>query len=624
MVRTLLLSHHVGDGRCPSEAGARSRRTASQRCVAVVVYAGKDPLTGRRHYLREVVPAGPKAASEAEKVMRRLAAQVDERRHPRTNATLDQLLDRYLETLDVGRTTQRMYAKYLEKHVRPFIGRLKAGAVDAEALDSLYAELRRCRVHCTDRRGTDHRTPREHACDERCRAHTCQPLSSTTIRHIHFVLRGAYEKGLRWRWVGANPVLNASPPAPRRPVPRPPSATEAARLVERAWEDPDWGMLVWLTMTTGARRGELCALRWSHVDLGAGVVTLSRAIAQDGTHREEKDTKAHQQRRVALDLETVAALTEHWKRCSARAAAGDVSLTGDAFVFSLVPDGSVHLVPSSVSQRYGRLARRLGINTHLHNLRHYSATELIAAGVDVRTVAGRLGHSGGGVTTLRVYAAYLAEADQRASAGLAARMPLRPVRPPSQTERAMTQPATPRERLAVELRVQILEGAFTMGEYLPGIKQLAQQRGLSTSTVQRAFQLLRDWGVVEGAPGERPRVAAQLALEEDMPLEATISRSRYPDRGGADEPATAQPDVARLLDLVLLHRGQVVTRFSTEADPDDAEDLAEILLAAVRRSGLDEARASDYELEVRLSGAGAVLRTFVVSRRRAARPLTAP
>ncbi len=286
----------------------------------------------------------------------------------------------------------------------------------------------------------------------------------------------------------------------------------------------------------------------------------------------------------------------------------------------------MHLVPSSVSQRYGRLARRLGINTHLHNLRHYSATELIAAGVDVRTVAGRLGHSGGGVTTLRVYAAYLAEADQRASAGLAARMPLRPVRPPSQTERAMTQPATPRERLAVELRAQILEGAFTTGEYLLGIKQLAQERGLSTSTVQRAFQLLRDWGVVEGAPGERPRVAARLSLEEDMPVEATISRSRCPDRGGAAESAAAQPDVARLLDLVLLHRGQVVTRFSTEADPDDAEDLAEILLAAVRRSGSgsDEARASDYELEVRLSGASAVLRTFVVSRRRAARPLAGP
>jgi site-specific recombinase XerD len=47
-------------------------------------------------------------------------------------------------------------------------------------------------------------------------------------------------------------------------------------------------------------------------------------------------------------------------------------------------------------------------------LRHYSATELIAAGVDVRTVAGRLGHGGGGATTLRVYAAWLAATDKKA------------------------------------------------------------------------------------------------------------------------------------------------------------------------------------------------------------------
>jgi len=65
-------------------------------------------------------------------------------------------------------------------------------------------------------------------------------------------------------------------------------------------------------------------------------------------------------------------------------------------VFSLSPDGREHLVPSSVTQRYGRPAKRLEIDAHLHNPRRYSATELIAAGVDVRTVAGRLGHSGGG------------------------------------------------------------------------------------------------------------------------------------------------------------------------------------------------------------------------------------
>jgi len=70
--------------------------------------------------------------------------------------------------------------------------------------------------------------------------------------------------------------------------------------------------------------------------------------------------------------------------------------------------------------------KRLGIDTTLHKLRHYNATELIAAGVDLRTIAGRLGHGGGGTTTLRVYAAWVAEADQRAASALAERLP----RPP--------------------------------------------------------------------------------------------------------------------------------------------------------------------------------------------------
>lgn len=136
-------------------------------------------------------------------------------------------------------------------------------------------------------------------------------------------------------------------------------------------------------------------LRWLHVDLPNGTVAIRRGIGQDGAHRWEKDTKTHQQRRVTIDPETVAVLTEHWDRSRARAEAPGITLQRSSFVFSGAPDCRTHLVPSSVTQRFGRLARRLGIDAHLHSLRHYSATELIAAGVDVRTVAGRLGHAGG-------------------------------------------------------------------------------------------------------------------------------------------------------------------------------------------------------------------------------------
>jgi integrase len=69
------------------------------------------------------------------------------------------------------------------------------------------------------------------------------------------------------------------------------------------------------------------------------------------------------------------------------------------------------------------MAAALGIKTHLHALRHYNATELLRNGVDLTTVAGRLGHGGGGATTLRVYAAFVPESDKRAASVIAGQIP---------------------------------------------------------------------------------------------------------------------------------------------------------------------------------------------------------
>ena len=84
----------------------------------------------------------------------------------------------------------------------------------------------------------------------------------------------------------------------------------------------------------------------------------------------------------------------------------------DAFVFSYDPACGRPCDPDAVTHRYGGMCAALGIDSHLHALRHYSATSLLAAGVDIRTVAGRLGHGGGGATTLRVYAAWVGQLDR--------------------------------------------------------------------------------------------------------------------------------------------------------------------------------------------------------------------
>lgn len=473
--------------------------------LRVAVYAGMDPLTKNRHYLRETIPAGPRSEAEAEKVLRRLLNQVDEQRNPRTNATLNQLLDRHLELLDLEETTLKTYRGHVEHHIRPLVGKVKVGAFDADLLDSFYAELKRCRAHCDGRPYVDHRTARKHGCDERCRRHVCKPLSASSIRQIHFILNGAFKRAVRWRWVGTNPMAQAQPPSAPTANPQPPSAGEAAAILNEAWRDPDWGTLVWLAMTTGARRGELCALQWRDVDLENGVLKVAKSIAQVNTKTWPKATKTHQQRRIALDPETVTVLREHKARCDSRAQALDLDLARHAYVFSLAPDGSTHLLPDSVSQRYGKLAKRLDLDTHLHNLRHYSATELITAGVDVRTVAGRLGHGGGGTTTLRVYTAWVSESDQRASKSLFLRMPTRPaVVDPS--ERAKEEPRAPYEKIAAAYRQRILGGELHPGDCLPPVKKIAQQHNIAVGTAQRAVTLLASWGLVATSPGKRSEV----------------------------------------------------------------------------------------------------------------------
>jgi hypothetical protein len=74
--------------------------------------------------------------------------QLDERRNPKTKATVNRLLDRYLQVLDVEPTTRRAYEGLIKNHIRPALGHLQVAQIDGEVLDSLYAQLRKCRRRC--------------------------------------------------------------------------------------------------------------------------------------------------------------------------------------------------------------------------------------------------------------------------------------------------------------------------------------------------------------------------------------------------------------------------------------------------------------------------------------------
>ncbi len=121
----------------PSASRGRSRtRGRVERLpsgsLRVSVYAGIDPVSKKRHYLVETVPAGPSAARDAERVRTRLLNQVDERRNPRTKATVNQLLDRWLEVVELETTTRNSVVGRLNRHVCPVLGPVSVSRLDAE------------------------------------------------------------------------------------------------------------------------------------------------------------------------------------------------------------------------------------------------------------------------------------------------------------------------------------------------------------------------------------------------------------------------------------------------------------------------------------------------------------
>jgi integrase len=173
-----------------------------------------------------------------------------------------------------------------------------------------------------------------------------------------------------------------------------------------------------LAASSGARRGELLALRWSDIDLDRGALSIERCIVRVGDSLLEQGTKTHQSRRISLDSGTITSLQLHYQQATERARLAGSTISSKSFVFSHTVDGSTPWHPDSTSRAFRRICEQAGVTSvRLHDLRHYVATRLLTAGVDVRTVAGRLGHRNPS-TTLNVYSHFVPETDKEAADAL--------------------------------------------------------------------------------------------------------------------------------------------------------------------------------------------------------------
>lgn len=231
------------------------------------------------------------------------------------------------------------------------------------------------------------------------------------VHRLHQVMRNAWKLvAIPYGYTAHNPIGEVKPP--RRPPSEVRAPTGATVRTLLAAATGQISLFLELAARTGARRGELCALQWG--DIRGNQLIIRRSIATvPGRPLIIGDTKtgARGQRVVALDPITVAALHEHKAVQSGKA---ERSKLVPLWIFS--HDAGISPWRTDyISREFARLCDRTGVtDVHLHSLRHFTATQLLAAGETATTVAHRLGHSTT-ATTLKVYADYVLATDQRAA-----------------------------------------------------------------------------------------------------------------------------------------------------------------------------------------------------------------
>ncbi len=291
----------------------------------------------------------------------------------RSGLTVEAWLRQWLDgpaKMKVTPKTLQEYRGWAEGRIIPALGRYKLEALTGAIIQKAWADLMTC---------------------ERKDGKRGNGLSPKTIRNCHGVLRSALETAVRHGHLARNPCLLADLPRAEKPEMALLDAEQITALLAAA-RGTSLYLPILLAATTGMRRGEILALRWSDVDLEGGTLSVARSLEQTRDALRFKEPKSGKPRRVVMPALLITELKRH------REETGRV-----AGLVICKPDGSPYR-PNTITHPFWVLRRKLGLpqGVTFHSLRHSVASLLLRDGTPILDVTGLLGHADPGFT-LRVY-----------------------------------------------------------------------------------------------------------------------------------------------------------------------------------------------------------------------------
>jgi integrase len=339
-----------------------------------IVLEVRDPTSGRR---KRKWHAFTGTKRQAQDECARLIAELNGGLYIEpTKITVGQFLDRWLEHTKplVSPRTHERYGELVSKNLKPLLGAVLVTKLPPMQISEAYAKA----LSSGHRKGGG-------------------GLAPSTVRYLHVILKASLRQAVRWQILARNPVDAVDSPKVERPAMTTYDLAQTADLIE-ATRGTRMTITIVLAVLCGLRRGEIAALRWRNVNLGASQLAVTESAEQTTAGVRYKNPKSGKGRTVALAARVVNELRNHRVQQAQELLKLGVPLTDDAFVVAQA-DGSP-LQPRTITHQWHQLLakNKTLARIRFHDLRHAHATHMLSSGVHPKIASERLGHSKVGIT----------------------------------------------------------------------------------------------------------------------------------------------------------------------------------------------------------------------------------
>lgn len=326
------------------------------------VELSRDPATGKR---RQKYVSGPTRKATEAKIAAILARDVEGKPASDSNQLLSAFLAEWLDIVrpSVKGGSMRAWRSRIKVWIAPHIGNRRLRDLTPQDVNRLMATM------------------------------LAAGKSQSYANAVYSTLRTALNHAVRWELITSNPCSAVKPPKMDTEEMQTWSPEEVAIAIEHLADDPRFGALWRLALTTGMRVGELVGLRWADIDLDRGLLSVRQAVARGeyGEYQIDTPKTARGRRSISISPADVQALKRH------RAAQNEERLRAaewedNDLVFC---NGRGRILRSTpIDRAFRRLTKETGLQKiRFHDMRHTSATLMMFNQTNPKVAAERMGHS---------------------------------------------------------------------------------------------------------------------------------------------------------------------------------------------------------------------------------------